>query len=135
MGVTVMFWHGKLYTLVFQKTTLLVLFLRTSASTWTYSIDEVCNFLCQNMTVTPKIATAFALLYFLSPFSTHVFRRRWRNFSPAKKLFSCSFVPSAKGQTEDENFQQLDQQNKYLQRRMNVKKLFLCQNFSPAAAK
>ncbi len=72
---------------------------------------------------------------YLSPFSTHVFRRRWRNFSPAKKIFSCSFVPSAKGQTEDENFQRLDQQNKYLQRRMNVKKKFLCRNFSPAVAK
>ena len=41
----------------------------------------------------------------------------------------------SKGQTEDENFQRLDRQNKFLQRRMNVKKLFLCQNFSPAAAK
>ena len=60
----------------------------------------------------------------LSPFSTLVFRR----------LLSCSFVPSA---AEDENldFQRLGQQNKYLQRRMNVKKLFLCQNFSPVAAK
>ncbi len=27
------------------------------------------------------------------------------------------------GHTEDENFQRLDQQNKYLQRRMNVKKI------------
>ena len=71
----------------------------------------------------------------LSPFSTPVFRRRWRKISPAKNLFNCSFVPSAKGQTEDEHFQRLDQQNKFLQRRMNVKKLFLCQNFSPAAAK
>ncbi len=35
------------------------------ALTWTgaYSIDEVCSFLCQNRTVTPKIAAAFALLY------------------------------------------------------------------------
>ncbi len=58
----------------------------------------------------------------LSPFSTLVIRRRWRNFSLAKNLFSCSFVSSEKGQTEDENFQRLDQQNtKYLQRRMNVK--------------
>ena len=60
----------------------------------------------------------------LSPFSTHVFRSRWRNFSLAKNLFSCFFVPSKKGQTEDENFQRLDRQNKYLQRRMNVKKYF-----------
>ena len=75
------------------------------------------------------------LIVSLSPFSTLVFRRRWRNFSLAKNLFSCSFVPSEKGQTEDENFQRLDQQNKYLQRRMNAKKIFLCQNFSPAAAK
>ena len=29
----------------------------------TYSIDEICNFPCQNMTVKPKIATAFTLLY------------------------------------------------------------------------
>ncbi len=42
----------------------------------------------------------------------------------SKNLISCSFVPSAKGQTEDENFQRLDRQNKYLQRRMNVKNDF-----------
>ncbi len=35
-----------------------------------------------------------AFLAALSPFSTHVFRRRWRSFSLAKNLFSCSFVPS-----------------------------------------
>ena len=29
LGVTVMFWHGKLHTLVIQNTTLLVLCLRT----------------------------------------------------------------------------------------------------------
>ena len=44
--------------------------------------------------------------WLLRGFSTHVFRRRWRNFSL--------------GQTEDENFQRLDRQNKYLQRRMNL---------------
>ncbi len=33
-------------------------------------------------------------------------------------------MPSAKGQTEDENFQRLDQQNKFLQRRINVKNDF-----------
>ena len=70
---------------------------------------------------------------YLSPFSTLVFRRRWRNFSLAKnllkKLFSCSFVLSAKGQTEDENFQRLDRQNKYLQRRMDVKKYFYVKIF------
>ncbi len=44
----------------------------------------------------------------LSPFSTLVFRRRWRKISPAKNLISCSFVPSAKGRTEEENFQRLD---------------------------
>ena len=57
----------------------------------------------------------------LSLFSTLVFRRRWQKISPAKNLITCSFVPSAKGQTEDENFQRMDQQNKFLQRRMNVK--------------
>ncbi len=65
----------------------------------------------------------------LSPFSTLVFRRRWRKISPAKNLISCSFVPSAKGQTEDENFQRLDQQNKFLQRRMNVKNDFYVKLF------
>ncbi len=49
--------------------------------------------------------------------------------SPAKNLISCSFVPSAKGQTEDENFQRLDQQNKFLQRRMNVKNNFYVKIF------
>ena len=39
-----------------SKTTLLVLFLQTVTWTGTYSIDEVCNFPRQNMTVTPKIA-------------------------------------------------------------------------------
>ena len=38
-------------------------------------------------------------------------------------------MPSAKGQTEDENFQRLDRQNKYLQRRMNVKKYFYVKSF------
>ncbi len=51
LGVTVMFWHGKLHTLVIQSTML----------AGTYSIDEVCNFPCQNMTVRPKIAATFAL--------------------------------------------------------------------------
>ena len=60
-GVTVMFWDGKSHTLVNQSTTLLVLFLQTVRWTGTYSIDEVCNFPCQNMTVMPKIAAAFAL--------------------------------------------------------------------------
>ena len=46
-----------------SKTALLVLFLLTVTWTGTYSIDEVCNFPCQNMTVTPKIAPAFTLLY------------------------------------------------------------------------
>ncbi len=49
--------------------------------------------------------------------------------SPAKNLISCSFVPSAKGQTENENFQRLDQQNKFLQRRMNVKKIISMSKF------
>ena len=65
----------------------------------------------------------------LSPFSTLVFRRRWQKNSPAKKLITCSFVPSAKGQTEDENFQRMDQQNKFLQRRMNVKNYFYVKIF------
>ncbi len=38
-------------------------------------------------------------------------------------------MPSAKGQTEDENFQRLDQQNKFLQRRMNVKNDFYVKIF------
>ena len=44
-----MFYHGKLHTLVIQSSTLLGSFLQT----WTgkYSIDEVCNFPSQNMTV------------------------------------------------------------------------------------
>ena len=67
--------------------------------------------------------------HLLSPFSTLVCCHRWRNFSLAKNLFSCSLVPSAKGQTEDENFQRLDQQNKYLQRRMNVKKIISMSKF------
>ncbi len=33
-------------------------------------------------------------------------------------------MPSAKGQTEDENLQRLSQQKKFLQRRMNVKNDF-----------
>ncbi len=41
----------------------MVLFLQTLTWTGTYSIYEVCNFPCQNMTVTPKIAGAFALVY------------------------------------------------------------------------
>ncbi len=49
----------------------------------------------------------------------------------AKNLISCSFVPSAKGQTEDENFQRLVRQNKFLQRCMNVKNDFYVKNFSP----
>ena len=49
---------------------------------------------------------------------------------PAKNLISCSFVPSAKGQTEDENFQRLDQQNKFLQRRMNVKIISMSKFFA-----
>ena len=48
---------------------------------------------------------------------------------PAKNLISCSFVPSAKGQTEHENFQRLDQQNKFLQRRMIVKNNFYVKIF------
>ena len=60
----------------------------------------------------------------LSPFSTHVFRRRWRNFSLAKKLFSILSC-----RQKDENFQRLDQQNKYLQRRMNVKNYFYVKIF------
>ena len=63
LGVTVMFCHGKSHTLGIQSTTLLVLFLQIVTWTWTYSINEVCNFPSQNMTVTPKIAPAFALLY------------------------------------------------------------------------
>ena len=47
----------------------------------------------------------------------------------AKNLISCSFVPSAKSQTEDENFQRLDQQNKLLQRRMNVKRMISVSKF------
>ena len=46
----------------------------------------------------------------------------------AKNLIS-SFVPSAKGQTEDENFQRLDRQNKFLQRCMNVKNDFYVKIF------
>ena len=65
----------------------------------------------------------------LSPFSTLVFRHRWRNFSLAKNLFSCSLVPSEKGQTEDENFQRLDWQNRFLQRRIHVKKYFYVKIF------
>ncbi len=38
-------------------------------------------------------------------------------------------MPSAKGQTDDENFQRLDQQNKFLQRRMNVKNDFYVKIF------
>ncbi len=38
-------------------------------------------------------------------------------------------MPSAKGQTEDENFQRLDRQNKYLQRRMNAKNYFCVKIF------
>ncbi len=49
--------------------------------------------------------------------------------SPAKNLISCSFVLSAKGQTEDENFQRLDQQNKLFQRRMKVKNDFYVKIF------
>ena len=56
-----MFCHGKLHTLVIQSAMLLVLFLQTSTWTWTY-IDVVCNFPCQNMTVTPKIVHAFAVV-------------------------------------------------------------------------
>ncbi len=52
-----------------------------------------------------------------------------RNISLANNLISCSFVPSAKGQTEDENFQRLDQQNKFLQRRMSVKNDFYVKIF------
>jgi hypothetical protein len=37
-----------------------------------------------------------------------------------------------KGQTEDENFQRLDRQNKYLQRRMNVKKIISMSKFFAA---
>ena len=60
----------------------------------------------------------------LSPFSTLVFRRHFYLF-----LLGCSLVPSAKGQTEDENFQRLDQQNKFLQRRMNVKVISMSKCF------
>ena len=35
-------------------------------------------------------------------------------FASEKCIASCSFVPSEKGQTEDENFQRLDRQNKYV---------------------
>ena len=38
-------------------------------------------------------------------------------------------MPSAKCQTEDENFQRLARQNKYLQRRMNVKKMISMSKF------
>ncbi len=38
-------------------------------------------------------------------------------------------MPSAKGQTEEENFQRLDQQNKFLQWRMNVKNDFYVKIF------
>ncbi len=55
LGVTVMFWHGKLHTLVIRSTTLVVLFLQTVTWTGTYSIDEVCNFPRQNMTVTRRL--------------------------------------------------------------------------------
>ena len=44
-------------------------------------------------------------------FPNSLFRRRWRKISPAKNLISCSFVPSAKGQTEDEKIELLNQQN------------------------
>ena len=68
-----------------------------------------------------------ALNRYLKPvFHSHVFHSP---ISPAKNLISCSFVPSAKGQTEDENFQRLDQQNKFLQRRMNVKNDFYVKIF------
>ena len=55
------------YTLVvIQSTTLLVLFLQTLTWTGTYSVDEVCNFPCQNMTVTPKLQPCLHL------YNTHV---------------------------------------------------------------
>jgi hypothetical protein len=66
--------------------------------------------------------TLFVVNIIIRPFSTHVFRRRWRKFSPPKNFLCCSFAPSTKGQTEVENFKQLLQENKFLQRRMNVKK-------------
>ena len=39
-------------------------------------------------------------------------------------------MPPAKGQTEDENFQQLDQQKKNLQQRMNIKHDFMSKFFA-----
>ncbi len=71
----------KLHTLVIQSTTLLVLFLQTVTWPGRYSIDEVCNFLCQNMTVMPKIAPAFPLLY-----HTH-FQRQTRRLNWQTRRF------------------------------------------------
>ncbi len=42
LGVTAMFGHGKLHTLVVQSVTLLALFLQTVTWIGGHSIDEVC---------------------------------------------------------------------------------------------
>ncbi len=55
--------------------------------TWigTYSTDEICNFPCQNMTVMPKIAPAFTLLYH-SRFQRQT--RRFKRKQTRKNVYS-----------------------------------------------
>ena len=63
LDITVMFWHGKLHTLFSDLKYQVVVFIFTDCDVdGIYSMDEVCNFPCQNMTVTSKIAATFALL-------------------------------------------------------------------------
>ena len=64
--------------------------LQTLLVTWTGAIiDEVCtNFPCQNMTVTPKLAAAFALLVL----SHSCFQRQRRRFKPVFKRKQTRFV-------------------------------------------
>ena len=62
LGVTIMFWHGKLHTSCILYVPVHVKVCKNKTNNVVLWITKVCNFPCQNMTVTPKISAAFALL-------------------------------------------------------------------------
>ena len=72
---------------------------------------------------------AHGLTHFLKPvFHSRISPPLAKNFA-SEKINQFSFGTSATGQTEYENFQRLDQQNKFLQRRMIVKNDFYVKIF------
>ena len=50
----------------------------------------------------------YLIYMYLCPFSTLIFRRRWRKISPPKNFINCFLAPSTKVQTKVGNFQRLE---------------------------